>query len=130
MGSAMMTTAHEIGEITVKRGRSMAITINDERDDPFYVDPDAQALMDSCYDESSDQRLDMARIALEVIPDVSTKAVADALSLSLYQVISVSNGRHNKRKQKGVSKGMELSHYSREEILAAIDAATLKGWEV
>lgn len=125
----MITKAYEIGEIRIKRGRSMSVSINDFRDDPFYVDPDQQELMDQCIDESSDQRLDMARVALEAIPDVSVKAVADALGLSLYQVMSVSNGRHNKRKQRGVSKGMELSHYSREEILSAIDAATLKGWE-
>lgn len=125
----MITKAYEIGEIRIKRGRSMSVSINDFRDDPFYVDPDQQELMDQCIDESSDQRLDMARVALEAIPDVSVKAVADALGLSLYQVMSVSNGRHNKRKQRGVSKGMELSHYSRDEILSAIDAATLKGWE-
>lgn len=125
----MMTKAHELLNVKYRHGRSVAITIDDERDDPFYVDPDAQALLDECYDESSDQRLDMARIALEVMPDVSCKAVADALDLSLFQVVSVSNGRHNKAKKKGVSKGMELSHYTREEILAQIDAATLKGWE-
>lgn len=125
----MITKAYEIGEIRIKRGRSMSVSINDFRDDPFYVDPDQQELMDQCIDESSDQRMDMARIALEAIPDVSVKAVADALGLSLYQVMSVSNGRHNKRKQRGVSKGMELSHYSREEILAEIDAATKRGWE-
>lgn len=128
----MMPTAYEIGEIKIRRGRSMSVSLNDFRDDPFYVDEDQQALMDECIDESSDQRLDMARIALEAIPDVSVKAVADALSLTLYQVVSVCrgmNGRHNKMKRKGVSKGIELSHYSREEILAQIDAATLKGWE-
>lgn len=125
----MMTKAHEILSVKYRHGRSVAISIDDERDDPFYRDPDDMALQDECVDESSDQRLDMARIALEAIPDVSTKAVADALGLSLYQVISVSRG-HNKAKRKGASKGMELSHYSREEILAAIDAATMKGWEV
>lgn len=125
----MITKAYEIGEIRIKRGRSMSISINDFRDDPFYVDEGQQAMLDECIDESSDQRMDMARVALEAIPDVSVKAVADALGLTLYQVMSVSNGRHNKAKKKGVSKGMELSHYSREEILSAIDAATLKGWE-
>lgn len=128
----MMTKAHELLNVKYRHGRSVAIAIDDERDDPFYIDDDAQALLDECYDESSDQRLDMARIALEAIPDVSTKAVADALGLSLYQVVSVCrgmNGRHNKAKRKGASKGIELSHYTREEILAQIDAATLKGWE-
>ena len=126
----MMTKAHELLNVKYRHGRSVAIAIDDERDDPFYIDDDAQALLDECYDESSDQRLDMARIALEVMPDVSCKAVADALDLSLFQVVSVSNGRHNKAKRKGASKGIELSHYTREEILAQIDAATLKGWEL
>jgi hypothetical protein len=125
----MITKAYETGEIIIKRGRSMSVSINDFRDDPFYVDEDAQALLDECVDESSDQRLDMARIALDVMPDVSCKSVADALGLTLYQVVSVSNGRHNKAKKKGVSKGMELSEYTRDEILAAVDAHTKKGWE-
>lgn len=125
----MMTKAHELLNVKYRHGRSVAIAIDDERDDPFYRDEDDLALQDQCIDESSDQRLDMARIALEVMPDVSVKAVADALDLSLFQVVSVSNGRHNKAKRKGASKGIELSHYTREEILAQIDAATLKGWE-
>ena len=125
----MMPTAYEIGEIKIRRGRSMSVSLNDFREDPFYIDEDAQALLDECYDESSDQRLDMARIALEVMPDVSCKAVADALDLSLFQVVSVSNGRHNKAKRKSVNKGMEYNEYTRDQILAAIDAATLKGWE-
>lgn len=124
----MITKAYEIGEICIKRGRSMSVSINDFRDDPFYVDPDQQEMLDQCIDESSDQRLDMARIALEAIPDVSVKAVADALGLTLYQVISVSNGR-NKAKRKGINKGMEFSEYTRDEILAAVDAHTKKGWE-
>lgn len=93
------------------------------------MDADQQAMLDECVDEASDQRLDMARMALEALPDVSCKAVADALSLTLYQVVSVSRG-HNKAKRKGASKGLELAHYSRDEILAAIDAATMKGWQV
>ena len=124
----MMTKAHEILSVKYRHGRSVAISIDDERDDPFYRDPDDMALQDECVDESSDQRLDMARIALEAIPDVSTKAVADALGLSLYQVVSVSRGR-NKAKRRGVNKGMEYNEYTRDEILAAIDAATAKGWE-
>ena len=124
----MMTKAHELLNVKYRHGRSVAIAIDDERDDPFYRDEEDMALQDQCVDESSDQRLDMARVALEAIPDVSTKAVADALGLSLYQVISVSNGR-NKAKRKGVNKGREYSEYTRDEILAAIDAATLKGWE-
>lgn len=124
----MMPTAYEIGEIKIRRGRSMSVSLNDFRDDPLYRDEDDLALQDQCVDESSDQRLDMARVALEAIPDVSTKAVADALGLSLYQVISVSNGR-NKAKRKGVNKGMEYNEYTRDQILAAIDAATMKGWE-
>ena len=120
----MMTKAHELLNVKYRHGRSVAIAIDDERDDPFYRDEEDMALQDQCIDESSDQRLDMARVALEAIPDVSTKAVADALGLSLYQVISVSNGR-NKAKRKGVNNGMEYSEYTRDEILAAIDAATL-----
>lgn len=124
-----LVTAHEFGEVKISR-RSMSVTLADERDDPFYRDPDDMALQDECIDESSDQRMDMARVALDVMPDVSVRAVADALGLTMYQVMSVSNGRHNKSKRKGVNKGMELSQYTRDEILAAIDAATMKGWEV
>ena len=124
----MITKAYETGEIIIKRGRSMSVSINDFRDDPFYVDEDQQAMLDECVDESSDQRLDMARAALEALPDVSTKAVADALGLTLYQVISVSRGR-NKAKRKGINKGMEYSEYTRDEILAAVDAHIKKGWE-
>ena len=64
--------------------------------------------------ESSSERLNMARRALDAIPDVSCDAVADALGLPALRVRRLST--KSRRKGKQVT---EVGTYTHEQILTA-----------
>lgn len=98
--------------------RFMMVTESDYREDFGYVDPDQQAEWDACADQSIDDLKEIARCALDTMPDVACSAIAGALGLKLHVVIGLSNGRHNKAKRKGVSKNIELSEVTASELIA------------
>lgn len=113
---AVLPQQHE--RCTLKQVRGcMMITFEDETDDPCYVDPRAQAEWDELHAESEDYLKDVAAMAIDTMPDVSCAAIAEALGLKLHTVIGMSNGRHNKAKRRGVSKGIELAEVTRGELI-------------
>lgn len=107
--------------VTIGRG-FMMVTCDDYRDDPSYVDPAQEAMWDEIQGEASRDVMGEARLALEVIPDVSVQAVADAYGLSVFQVMPLAKGckSRNKAKLRGASKGEEFTSLSAEEIRQAV----------
>jgi hypothetical protein len=103
---------------TVTMGaRFMIVSCDDYREDQGYVDPQAQALLDECMMDDVEFRKDVARCALDTMPDVACSAIASALNLKLHQVVGMSNGRHNKAKRRGVSHGVELAEITLSELI-------------
>ncbi len=96
---------------------SFCLTIDDYREDQGYIDPNALAMMEAIDSESIEDLKDVAKCAIDTMPDVSCAAIAHALGLKLHSVIAMSNGRHNKAKRKGISKGIELAEVTREELI-------------
>lgn len=103
---------------TIRMGKqSMCMVIDDFRDDYGYVCPIQAKMLDDIANETIMDLKEVARMALDTMPDVSCAAIAHALGLKLHSVIAMSNGRHNKAKRKGMSKGIELAEVTREELI-------------
>lgn len=97
--------------------RSLGVSFDDYREDSHYIDPNQAALMADIDAESIEDLKEIARCALDTMPDISCSAIAGALGLKLHSVIAMSNGRHNKAKRRGVSRGIELAEVTREELI-------------
>lgn len=102
--------------ISVSNSR-MIVSCEDYREDYGYVDPAAQAEWDACADQSIDDLKDIARCAIDTMPDVACSAIAAALGLKLHVVIGLSNGRHNKTKQQRMSRNIELAEVTYTELV-------------
>lgn len=109
----------QLGEChRVKRNAaSISLQIDDFRDDPDYVDPDLELEWLNAQEEAELDLKDVAACAIDTMPDISCSAIAQALGLKLHVVIGMSNGRHNKAKRRGVSKGIELAEVTKEELI-------------
>lgn len=96
---------------------SFCIEIDDFRDDPLYVDPQQQAEWLAIEELASLDLKDVARCALDTMPDIACSAIASALGLKLHSVIGLSNGRRNKDKRAGLNRGVEFAEVTREELI-------------
>lgn len=108
------------GEVTKSgftKSGSLIVEMHDCTTDHDYVDANNAALMNAIIDESVHGLKEIARCAIDTMPDVSCAAIASALGLKLHSVVAMSNGRHNKAKRRGVSKGIELAEVTREELI-------------
>ncbi len=113
-----MTIQHTAIDGQVCRPRigrlSMSVDFADCRDDSDYVDETQFTDWLAIEEAASLDLKEVARVALDTMPDVACSAIAAALGLKLHSVIGLSNGRHNKAKRKS---GIELSEVTREELI-------------
>jgi hypothetical protein len=98
----------------------------DIREDPCFVDPNQYMEMVESELEARGDLKEMARIALDVMPDCSCDSIADALGLSVHTVRGMSNGRH--KASAGRFGESAMSEYTREEILEQIRIAAGEDW--
>jgi hypothetical protein len=121
-----MTLAKYVNGLCGQEGERHSVTIgkrfaivseSDYREDFGYVDPDAQTMLDESMMDDVEFRKDIARCALDTMPDVACSAIASTLNLKLHQVIALSNGRHNKAKRRGALKGVECAEVTLSELI-------------